>query len=117
MQVQNTFYEVELTDGRRVQVTLNFARLYALRAKNRKAYDAYIKAKNNLENADDIDMCSIVYTAYLCANPDASESFVEFLELLPPDMEIVGRLIGMLMVPSSQKKNSNKPSKKQQKKK
>ncbi len=113
--MQNTFYDLTLTDGRKVKVTLNFARLYALRAKNRNAYDSYMKAKSNIENADDIEMSKIIYTAYLCANPNAKESFVEFLELLPPDMQIVGELIGLLLVPSAQKKNSQQHLKKQQK--
>lgn len=116
MEAKNTFYDLKLTDGRNVKVTLNFARLYALRAKNRAAYDSYMKAKNNLDKADDLEMCEIVYTAYLCANPDAKESLVEFLELLPPDMEIVGKLIGLLLVPSAQKKNSQQHSKKRPKK-
>ena len=112
----NTFYDLTLTNGKEVKVTLNFARLYALRAKNKDAYDSYMKAKNNLDKADDIEMCKVVYTAYLCANPDAKETFVEFLELLPPDMQIVGKLIGSLLTPSAQKKNSQQHSKKHQRK-
>lgn len=116
MEVQNTFYDLQLTDGRNVKVTLNFARLYALRAKNRTAYDNYMKAKNDLEKSDDIDMCKIIYAAYLSANPDATEEFVEFLELIPPDSEIVGKLIGKLLIPSAQKKNFQQHSKKQRRK-
>ncbi len=114
-EIKNTFYNLQLLDGRTVKLTLNYARLYALRSKNKAAYDKYVKTKNSLDdkNIDEFDLVYIIYTAYLCANPDASESFEEFLEVVPNDDFIIGQLLVNLIAPSKKKEVFRHHSRKQ----
>ena len=81
---RNTVAELELIDGTTVKTTLTYGSLYALRAKDRKAYDRYneIMRKKN-DKREELDNVGLLYTAYLCnavkdvsANKDAFDSWV-----------------------------------------
>ena len=41
--MKNTFLDIELEDGSKVQLTLNFSRLLQLKNKNKTIYDNIIK--------------------------------------------------------------------------
>lgn len=86
----NTVTEMEMLDGSRVSMTLNFAKLYKLRAKDKKTYDTYMKITNNGVK-DEMDVALSLYAAYACANLD-SEGILpleSFLEILPVSREEV----------------------------
>lgn len=100
----NTKYSLTLNNGKEVNLSLNFALLYKLRAEHKDIYDKYMKIKNNLKSADDLDTAYILYTAYCCENPDCIIDFVEFLQQVPPDNAIVYELFGKLISPSKMNK-------------
>lgn len=100
----NTKYSLTLNNGKEVNLSLNFALLYKLRAEHKDIYDKYMKIKNNLKSADDLDTVYILYTAYCCENPDCIIDFVEFLQQVPPDNAIVYELFGKLISPSKMNK-------------
>lgn len=100
----NTKYPLILNNGKEVELSLNFAMLYKLRAEHKDIYDKYMKIKNNLKNADDLDAAYILYTAYCCVNPDSHIEFMDFLEQVPPDNAIVYDLFGKLIAPSKMNK-------------
>lgn len=103
--MDSSIYVLELQNGEKVNLTLNFASLYKLRAKDKKLYDIYNKAAANKE-PDEIDNARIIYTAYVCASSnDEIMSFENFLEVIPYDREIIGDAIASLLVP--QKKTQN----------
>lgn len=100
----NTTYTLTLNDGKEVKLSLNFALLYKLRAEHKDIYDKYMKIKNNLNGADDLDAVYILYTAYRCANPESDIEFIDFLEQVPADNAIVYDLFGKLLSPSRMNK-------------
>lgn len=99
-----TTYNLTLNDGKEVKLSLNFALLYKLRAEHKDIYDRYMKIKNNLKGADDLDAVYILYTAYRCANPDSNIEFIDFAEQVPPDNAVVYELFGKLISPSRMNK-------------
>lgn len=100
----NTKYPLILNNGTEVELSLNFALLYKLRAEHKDIYDKYMKIKNNLKTADDLDAAYILYTAYCCANPENNIEFIDFLVLLPPDNAVIYNLFGKLIAPSKMNK-------------
>lgn len=103
--MNSSIYTIELQNGEKVNLTLNFAALYKLRAKNKQLYDRYNKIITN-GSADEIENIHIIYTAYVCANTgNEIMSFEEFLEVVPFDREIIGDAIASLLTP--QKKTQN----------
>lgn len=100
----NTTYTLTLNDGKTVKLSTNFALLYKFRAEHKDMYDKYIRIRNNLKKADDLDACYVIYIGYRCANPDVNIEYEEFLELVPPDTAIVYDLFIKLTAPSKMNK-------------
>ena len=75
----NTNYTFEFCDGTTAELTLTFYSLYQLKAKNRTMYDRYHKImSNNAANKyDELEMISVLYTAYICANLDKEDVMTE----------------------------------------
>ena len=75
---------LDLKDGEKVELTLNFYRLYQLQTKHPKDYKAYFELQKNGVHTD-LDCTRVLHTAYLCANmekmPDVM-SYEEFLQKL-----------------------------------
>lgn len=63
----NTVVEYEFYDGTTVKMTLTFYALYQLKSKNKALYDRYNKIMST-KNSDELDMITVLYVAYVCAN-------------------------------------------------
>lgn len=112
-----TIYKLRLNNGETVNLTMNYARLYAVRARKPEVYDTYTKIKNNMgkkkNEQDEFDSLYIIYTALICANPDSTMTFEEFLEQAPPDNAVIGEMLLNLLSPSKKKELFRSHSKKQ----
>lgn len=114
--IKNTFWEIELGNGEKTTLTLNFARLYKLRAKNRNLYDRYNKIIMG-EIKEEIDNVVIIYVAYVCAHIDENYlSFEQFLDVAPYDRAAIGIAIERLLTPSKKKQASQQHFKEPQRK-
>lgn len=73
----NTTIEFELVDGTVVPMTLTFYAIYQLKSKNKALYDRYNKIMTKGAQ-DELDMITVLYTAYCCANaePMDEEDFI-----------------------------------------
>lgn len=111
----NTTIDFEFCDGRKVPLTLTFHSLYQLRSKNSYLYKRYneVMTKMSKGNYDELDMCVILYTAYMCANSD-DENLLneeEFIMLLGSDRTALGKAVQELTSPKKQKVFDNRSSK------
>lgn len=66
---KNTCIDFKFEDGDSVKMTLAFYALYQLKGKNKSVYDRYNKIMTKGAE-EEIDMITVLYTAYLCANID-----------------------------------------------
>lgn len=76
----NTNYEYELADGRKVNLTLCFYKLYQLKTKNKKLYERYNKTYTHMQNKkefEELDLIFMLYVAYVCANMDDENLLTE----------------------------------------
>lgn len=114
--IKNTFYEIKLLNGEKVNLSLTFARLYMLRAKDKALYEKYNRMITK-ESRDEIDSIFIIYVAYVCTRLDEEHmSFNEFLEVAPFDRAVIGDAILTLLTPSKKKTASPPPFAKRQRK-
>lgn len=100
---KNTYVEFELKNGKKVNMTLQFYRLYQLKnSKQRKSdYDRYneINVKGAKEELDLVDM---LYVAYLCANVENLDDCMdkrEFLMNFPDNRKYVTDIYDSLAYP------------------
>lgn len=115
--ISSNLYSLELQNGETVNLTLNFAALYKLRAKDKKLYERYNSIITAGEIKDEIDNIEILYVAYVCANiNDEYMSFEEFIEFIPYDREEISDVLLALLTPQAKKKDLLKLSKELQKK-
>ena len=75
----NTTIDFEFCDGTKVPLTLTFYALYQLKSRNRALYNRYNEIMNKTSRGgyDELDMISIIYTAYLCANVNEKNLLTE----------------------------------------
>lgn len=98
----NTITEFELSDGTKVNMTLNYWALYQLKPKDNKIYDEYNRVMTT-GTKKDLDMTVILYTAYLCANLDSEcMKYEEFLKKCPVNRAIIRATVGALTMPKKQ---------------
>ena len=64
----NTIIDFEFYDGTTAKMTLTFYALYQLKAKNKALYERYNKIMSKQGGTEELDMITIMYTAYVCAN-------------------------------------------------
>lgn len=103
--IKSTFWKIKLQTGEEVDLTLNFAALYRLRAKDRTLYDRYNRISTSGKLMEDLDNIIIIYTAYVCAHINEDYmSFQDFLEVAPYDREKIGDAIMMLLTPNAKKR-------------
>ena len=74
--VMNTCIDFKFEDGDSVKMTLSFYAIYQLKGKNKALYDRYNKIMAN-GTKEELDMITILYTAYVCANMDAENLLSE----------------------------------------
>lgn len=99
-----TMLELELLDGSKVNLTLNFMRLLKVKNYNKKLYEEYMHALKNQDFDVIFDSMKVIYVAYLCANSDKLDSKElmseeEFMEAVPMDIEIISNLASELIKP------------------
>lgn len=99
-----TMLELELLDGSKINLTLNFMRLLKVKNYNKKIYEEYMHALKNQDFDVIFDSMKVIYVAYLCANSDklGSEELMseeEFMEAVPMDIEIISTLASELIKP------------------
>lgn len=106
--LKNTFVKYTLIDGSTVQLTLAFALLKALEGKNPDLANRYYKITQKKETEmHELDMVTMLYTAYACANLDNPEMMDEetFMILLGSDRlslrHVFNRLVGAKKNPVS----------------
>ena len=76
--LKNTFIDYTLINGDTVKLTLAFAMLKALEAKNPDLVSRYYKTAQKKESEfRDLDMVTIIYTAYACTNLDNEDALDE----------------------------------------
>lgn len=111
-----TVFQMKLINGNTVNLTMNYAKLYAVKAKRPEVYNRYTSIKNQMSKKkgelDEFDTLYIVYTAFVCANPNSDMSFEDFMEQVPPDNALVGEMLLNLLSPSKKKEIFQKHSKK-----
>ena len=79
--LKNTYIDFTFEDGDTVKMTLAFYFLYQLKAKNKAIYDKYNQIMTKGAN-EEIDMLTILYAAYLCANIDDIQSCLSFEDFI-----------------------------------
>ena len=97
--MKNTYQELELSNGKVVKLTLNFARLLAVKNKDVKLYNELMRIMQYKDFDPIMDSLKVLYVGYLCANIGNEEemSEEEFMELVPFNLEKVNLLAGKLV--------------------
>lgn len=99
----NTTIDFEFCDGTTAKMTLMFWALNQLKSKNIALYKRYNKAMNESAsgNYDELDMITVLYAAYMCANMDSEEvlSEEEFMIKCGSDRVAVGQAVKQLTNP------------------
>ena len=96
-----TMLELELMDGSKIKLTLNFARLLKVKNYNKKLYEEYMHTLKNQDFDVIFDSLKVIYVAYLCANSDklGSEELMseeELMEVAPKDQKTINNLVADL---------------------
>lgn len=102
--LKNTCIEFKFEDGDSVQMTLAFYALYQLKAKNKQIYDKYNQIMTKGAN-EELDMITILYAAYLCANINDTEScmtFEQFMQKCGSDRYAIKEASEKLIKPKKQ---------------
>lgn len=79
--LKNTYIDFKFDDGDSVKMTLAFYYLYQLKAKNKAIYDKYNSIMTKGAN-EELDMVTILYAAYLCANIDKINECLSFEDFM-----------------------------------
>lgn len=79
--IKNTMYEFKFEDGTTANLTLAFYALYQLKAKNKALYEEYNKIMTK-GASEELDMITVLYAAYLCANIDDINGCMSFEQFL-----------------------------------
>ena len=100
-EIKNTYQEFVLENGETVKLTLTFGKLNVLKSVNNELYTRFNKVLYG-KSEDMLDLVSIVYSAYWCANYNVAEKLYteqEFIELVPFDMNELKRVFTSLTQP------------------
>lgn len=95
---ENTYMEFELEDGTKIQLTLAFYKIYQLKNKKKDIYEKYNKIMLKGPQ-EEVDMVTILYTAYLCANIDKIEECmteIQFMQAIPQNRMAMREVIDAL---------------------
>lgn len=103
----NTNYTFEFYDGTKIELTLTFYSLYQLKEKNKAMYERYhrIMGDNSKGKYDELEMISVLYTAYICAHINDEEIMTEeeFMIMCGCDRIAVAAAVKALTQPKKQK--------------
>ena len=101
-----TFY---FEDGTSCEMTLYFYALYQLRSRNKPLYDKYNRIMSNLSkgNYEELDQLTVLYVAYLCADPDEPMTEEEFIIKCGCDRRAIGKVFKELTMPKKPMASNN----------
>lgn len=106
----NTTIDFEFFDGKKVKMTLFFFALNKLRSKRPDLYRRYCEVMGRQKKGryDEIEMITILYTAYACANMDKElMTEEEFMFKCGADRQQVGKTVDKLLTPKKRKVSEN----------
>lgn len=92
-----TYRELKMMNGETLNHTLAFIRLNQVKAKHPEMFKRYCDIRNANE-VTELDYCTLLYIAYLCANLDEEKvlSEEEYLNILPSNRKtIIGMAVEM----------------------
>ena len=97
--MKSTYQELELIDGTKVKLTLNFARLLRIKNRDPKFYDDLMRILQYKDFVVIFDTIRVLYAGYLCAKGENDEVLTEeqFMDLVPFNLENNDRLAGKLI--------------------
>ena len=99
----NTHYTFTFCDGSTCEMTLQFYALYQLKSRNKALYEKYNRIINvaGKGDADELEMITLLYIAYLCDLPaeETPMSEEEFLIKCGSDRMEVGKAVEALIKP------------------
>lgn len=98
--LKNTYIDFKFDDGESVKMTLTFYAIYQLKNRNKKLYDEYNKVMTN-GIKEELDMITILYTAYLCANTEETMSFEDFIIKCGSNRRKVRETVAVLQNPKN----------------
>lgn len=101
---KNTYYDYKFEDGESVKMTLAFYALYQLKSINKGLYDRYNKVMTK-GPSDELEMLTVLYAAYICANINDSANCMseeEFLVKCGSDRFAVKDALEKLVKPKKQ---------------
>lgn len=100
MAIKNTFIDFQLDNDEIVKLTLTFGKLNLLKSVNNELYTRYMEIIYG-KREDLLDMVTIIYVAYWCANfgKEGLRKEDDFIELVPFDMPEIQRAYNSLMRP------------------
>lgn len=103
----NTTIDFEFYDGTTCKMTLAFWEIYQLKNKNKSLYNRYNAAMangGNKKSYDELEMLTILYVAYMCANMNKKDvlSEEEFIRKCGSDRIAVGKAVEGLTNPKKQ---------------
>ena len=98
--MKNTLIDFQLNNEEVVKLTLTFGKLNVLRSVNNELYTRYNEIIYG-KREDIMDMVTIIYVAYWCANigNDNKHNEDEFIDLVPFDLPEIQRKYSELMKP------------------
>lgn len=103
MNLKNTEYEFKLADGSSVKTSIAFYLLYQLKEKHASLYKRFNRILSNLDKDDFdlLDMVTVVYVGYVCANLKAEKIYSEeeFLALCGTDIKGISQAVTALVRP------------------
>jgi len=100
--VRNTYQKFILENDETVNLTLTFGKLNVLKSVNNELYQRYNKVLFG-KSEDIMDMVTIVYVAYWCANYSLDNKNLytetEFIDLVPFNLSEIKRVFQALTTP------------------
>lgn len=115
----NTTITFEFYDETTVEMTLTFYKLYRLKEKNRGLYDRYNEIMSRKQNSE-LDMITLLYVAYACANLDSMEKIMseeEFMIKCGCDRLAIKNATEQLLYPKKRKASDRLSKDEQEQKK
>lgn len=96
----NSDITIELIDKTPIKLRLRYKDIYELEQRNPKAAERYFKATGK-ETMNEIDMLTVVYTAFLCGTAVSNLSFEEFIEKFPQNRSVLIETYMKLVYPKN----------------
>ncbi len=103
-------YTFEFCDGATCELSLAFIQLKRLSSKSPNLYKRYQAVMNKGNNADELDMLTVLYAAYICANFDKENLLTEdeFIEKCGTDRFAIRDAMEAMTNPKKRKASASR---------